>query len=230
MLRIIIPLFIAFVGQVTNLLVGQPIQNVLHAHLEFVITDDSAHEQTLIYPAGTTYEVYNESDELIASSLDKDTLFSRTDTFTLVIDPTWTDELQYISVKNKRLVIRLKPGKGQEGVSKEYREAQRVKELENSLEGTWKIDLRQSPDARAYFQSLTIERVNNKTFQGEFYGSKIEKALVNTEWDNLHIGFATKDKNNTYYHTATLRKGVLRGKTYCPQRGFVAPWTGKLQK
>ena len=103
-------------------------------------------------------------------------------------------------------------------------------EAPNTLEtlaGIWEIDLRPTPDAPDYFQPFEVVEASERSFQGTFYGSPIEGALINDAWDKLHFAFTTKDRSKPYYHSGYLDGGVLYGMTYCPDRGFTAPWTGK---
>lgn len=96
----------------------------------------------------------------------------------------------------------------------------------DDLIGTWTIDLRPSPDSEAYYQTFSIESVDKNTFKGSFYGSPIENAFLNNNWDRLYFAFTTKDQNNTYYHSGYLSDGEVFGISYCPTREFTAPWTG----
>lgn len=95
-----------------------------------------------------------------------------------------------------------------------------------TLIGNWKIDLRPTPNAEAYFQMFIVESVESKSLKGSFYGSGLENGFINTEWEKIHFAFTTRDQNNEYYHSAYLQDGKLFGNTYCPNRGFMAPWTG----
>ncbi len=96
----------------------------------------------------------------------------------------------------------------------------------NTLEGVWVIDLRPSPDAEPYTQEFKVTEVSGNTFQGIFYGSRLEEARINRNWDQLYFAFSTKDGSFAYYHSGYLKDGVLYGISYCPGREFVQPWTG----
>ncbi|MBT8385508.1 MAG: hypothetical protein KJO83_07335 [Bacteroidia bacterium] len=96
----------------------------------------------------------------------------------------------------------------------------------NPIIGNWKIDLRPTPESDGYFQSFVVELIEEKTFKGTFYGSDLENALLNSNWDKLYFAFSTRDQNNEYYHSGYLHNGKLFGITYCPNRSFAAPWTG----
>lgn len=96
----------------------------------------------------------------------------------------------------------------------------------DTLLGEWTIDLRPTPESDGYFQSFVIELIGEKTFKGSFYGSDLENALLNSNWDKLYFAFTTRDQNNEYYHSGYLHNGKLFGITFCPNRSFAAPWTG----
>ncbi len=97
----------------------------------------------------------------------------------------------------------------------------------DTLIGEWNIDLRPTPEADGYFQSFIVEIIGENTLEGTFYGSELENAILNTNWDKLYFAFTTRDQSNEYYHSGYLRNGKLFGITYCPGREFTAPWTGE---
>lgn len=94
------------------------------------------------------------------------------------------------------------------------------------LNGTWKIDLRPTPESDGYYQSFLVKMVTKNTFTGTFYGSEIKNALINRNWSKIYFAFSTSDQSNEYYHSGYLENGKLYGITYCPNREFTAPWTG----
>ena len=95
-----------------------------------------------------------------------------------------------------------------------------------SIVGKWEIDLRPSPDADPYLQQFQVTGVTGNTFQGFFYGSPLEEAKLNRNWDRLYFAFTTRDQNHAYYHSGYLLDGKLYGLSYCPGREFIQPWTG----
>jgi hypothetical protein len=95
------------------------------------------------------------------------------------------------------------------------------------LSGEWSIDLRPTPDSEEYIQSFVVKSISKNTFHGTFYGSDIKNALINKNWDRLYFAFETSDSSNDYYHSGYLLDGQLFGISYCPNRNFVAPWTGR---
>ena len=96
--------------------------------------------------------------------------------------------------------------------------------------GEWVIDLRPTPDAPPYYQSLKISEVDQKNFVGTFYGSPIKDALLNENWGKLYFAFKTSDQNNTYFQSGYINGDELIGVSYCPTRNFVIPWKGKRKK
>ena len=97
----------------------------------------------------------------------------------------------------------------------------------DNLIGEWIIDLRPTPESEGYFQFFTVDSIDNNSFQGTFYGSELEKSLLNTSWEKLYFSFTTRDTSNEYYHSGYLLDDILYGITYCPNRKFTAPWTGR---
>ena len=97
----------------------------------------------------------------------------------------------------------------------------------NELIGKWKIDLRPTPKSPKYFQFLRITEINDRTFEGSFYGSSIKDGLINTEWEKIYFSFTTSDASNVYYHSGYLLEDKLYGVSYCPGRSLVSPWTGE---
>jgi hypothetical protein len=108
-------------------------------------------------------------------------------------------------------------------------EVQAVQDPSQALTGNWMLDLRPAPDAEGYFQPFTVISINGNTFEGTFYGSPVEKGLLNRNWDRLYFAFRTRDQSNEYYHSGYLLNGTIIGTTYCPNRSFTAPWTGKKE-
>ena len=97
----------------------------------------------------------------------------------------------------------------------------------DNLLGEWIIDLRPTPESEGYFQFFTVDSIENNSFQASFYGSEVEKSLLNTGWEKLYFSITTRDTSNEYYHSGYLQDGILYGITYCPNRKFTAPWTGR---
>lgn len=100
----------------------------------------------------------------------------------------------------------------------------------HALEGTWAIDLRPTPDSDPYLQKLTVKIRKDGSFSGSFYGSRFRNGQTNTDWALLYFAFRTEDKNNVYFHSGYLKDGELHGMSYCPERKFTTPWSGKRLK
>ena len=95
----------------------------------------------------------------------------------------------------------------------------------NALVGTWRVDLRPTPDAEPYYQEFVVSSVDGDTFAGSFYGTAIEHGRVNTDWGAVHFAFVTADGSGAYNSTGVLADGILRGSTHSLGRGFLAVWT-----
>jgi len=103
-------------------------------------------------------------------------------------------------------------------------------EANKNLVGEWLIDLRPSPDADPYLQTLIIEDQDEQSFAGSFYGSSIRETFLNGNWDKLYFAFQSSDNSNTYYQSGYIIGDEIFGVTYCPKRNFVMPWSGKRKK
>jgi hypothetical protein len=93
------------------------------------------------------------------------------------------------------------------------------------LLGTWKVDLRPTPDAAPYYKEFVVTAVQGGTFSGTFYGSPISEGRINNDWGKLRIAFVTSDGSGPYYHSATLENNDLEGLSNSTGRGFLAYWT-----
>ncbi|NNK88258.1 MAG: hypothetical protein HKO90_08245 [Flavobacteriaceae bacterium] len=96
----------------------------------------------------------------------------------------------------------------------------------DDITGSWTIDLRPSPKADGYYQTLNILAVDDNTINGTFYDSQIENGFINDNWDQIYFAFTTSDNTHDYYHSGYLKNGRLYGISYCPGRNFTAPWNG----
>jgi len=96
------------------------------------------------------------------------------------------------------------------------------------LVGTWKIDLRPTPEAAPVLENFVIERVDGNRLEGRFYGSKVQDAYINQDWPYLLFGFTSKDRSNSYsglYGTLGRREGINRKKrkAFFPKEAFLIP-------
>jgi len=97
----------------------------------------------------------------------------------------------------------------------------------DSIEGTWSIDLRPTPDAEPYLKQFILKLKNDTSFEGEFYNSPIYNGLLNRNWEKVYFAFYTRDSSNEYFHSGYWEGDQIFGVTYCPNRDFVAPWVGE---
>jgi hypothetical protein len=104
--------------------------------------------------------------------------------------------------------------------------SQAVKPIDSqSLLGLWKVDLRPTPSAPAYFQEFVVSSVKGKSFTGTFYGAPIEQARINTDWGVIRIAFVTSDQSGPYNHSAALIGSRLEGLTNSTGRDFLSYWS-----
>ncbi len=97
------------------------------------------------------------------------------------------------------------------------------------LIGVWRIDLRPTPDAPAYYQRFEVLRVENGRIEGAFYGSPITEGRINDDWGDVRFAFVTRDNGGAYHHAGVLRRGRLDGLTNSIGRDFLAVWSGERQ-
>lgn len=95
----------------------------------------------------------------------------------------------------------------------------------NTLVGKWKVDLRPTPDAPAYFQEFVVKTLDGKTIAGTFYGTEFEGGLINTDWGAVSFAFSTQDKSGVYNHSGRLKDGKIEGLSHSTGRKFLAVWT-----
>jgi hypothetical protein len=98
------------------------------------------------------------------------------------------------------------------------------------LIGVWKVDLRPTPNAPAYYQEFVVSSIKGKSFSGTFYGAPIEQARINTDWGTVRIAFVTSDQSGPYNHSATLVGNQLEGLTNSTGRDFLSYWSAAKPK
>ena len=96
---------------------------------------------------------------------------------------------------------------------------------EDSLVGTWRVDLRPTPNAQPYFQEFVVTSVQGGSFSGNFYNSPISQGRINTDWGTLRIAFTTVDGSGAYHHSAILNGKKLEGLSNSTGRDFLAYWS-----
>ncbi len=95
----------------------------------------------------------------------------------------------------------------------------------NQLVGTWKVDLRTTPDADDYYREMVITSVDGGSIEGTFYGSPIQIGHLNLDWGAVRFAFVTSDGSNDYYTSGTLSGDQIEALTHTVGRGFLAYWT-----
>ena len=95
----------------------------------------------------------------------------------------------------------------------------------DTLLGTWKVDLRPTPDADPYYQEFVVTSVEANTFTGTFYGTQISQGRINTDWGKLRIAFVTADGSGAYNHSAVLQGSTLEGLSNSTGRDFLSYWS-----
>ena len=97
------------------------------------------------------------------------------------------------------------------------------------LIGTWRVDLRPTPDAEPYFKEFVVTSVQGSSFSGNFYDSPISHGRINTDWGKLRIAFMTADGSGPYHHSAILEGNKLEGLSNSIERNFLAYWSALKQ-
>jgi hypothetical protein len=97
----------------------------------------------------------------------------------------------------------------------------------NDLIGTWKVDLRPTPSAPAYFKEFVVTAIQGKTFTGSFYGAEITQGRLNTDWGAVRFAFVTADNSGPYNHSGVLKAGRIEGLTNSTGREFLAYWSAE---
>ena len=99
----------------------------------------------------------------------------------------------------------------------------------SELAGTWRVDLRPTPDASPYYQELVVS-VSGDVVEGTFYGTPFRDFQLNADWGTLHFAFVTDDGSGAYNTTGRLVEGRLEGSTHSLGRGFLSVWTAEREK
>lgn len=96
-----------------------------------------------------------------------------------------------------------------------------------SIQGTWIIDLRPTPESEPYLKEFKISSIENTNFSGEFYDTKIKNGHLNLNWDKVYFGFIINDASNSYFHSGYIEENMIYEISYSPERKFTDPWSGK---
>jgi hypothetical protein len=105
-----------------------------------------------------------------------------------------------------------------------------VKPDANDALGTWLIDLRPTPESEPYLKEFKFTKVDEKKFDGEFYGYPFSGGFLNIDWEKIYFAFTTADQSGTYYHSGYIEGNKVFGITLNEARGFVLPWKGERKK
>lgn len=101
---------------------------------------------------------------------------------------------------------------------------ERARTTPADLAGTWRVDLRPTPEAEAYYKDMVLA-VDEGELSGTFYDSPIENACFNDDWGDVRFAFSTGDGSGAYYTTGVLRGDRIEGTTHSIGRSFVSVWT-----
>ncbi|WP_169977648.1 hypothetical protein [Tautonia rosea] len=93
-----------------------------------------------------------------------------------------------------------------------------------ALLGTWKVDLRPTPDAEPNYKEFEVKAVDGNTFSGTFYGTDFEEGRINADWDVVFFAFVTEDASGAYNHSGALRDGAMEGLSHSLGRNFLSVW------
>ena len=96
-----------------------------------------------------------------------------------------------------------------------------------ALTGTWRVDLRPTPDAEPYYQEFVVESVEGDTILGTFYGTAIEHGRLNTDWGQVRFAFPTADDSGPYNTSGVLNGTQIEGTTHSLGRDFLAVWSAE---
>ena len=97
----------------------------------------------------------------------------------------------------------------------------------NVLVGSWKIDMSPQDSTDENFAEMTILKVQDGRFKGEFYrkGVKIKDAQINTQLGVIYCALTSGDNSGTYNTAFYYKDGILHGSTHSLSRDFLAVWT-----
>lgn len=97
----------------------------------------------------------------------------------------------------------------------------------SGLIGTWKVDLRPTPDAEPYYQEFVVTSVEGRTFEGRFYNTAIANGRINEDWGAIRFAFTTSDGSGPYNTAGLLAGETMTGTTHSLGREFLAVWTAE---
>lgn len=106
-------------------------------------------------------------------------------------------------------------------------EARSASGLAESLIGTWRIDLRPTPESDPFYAEMHITGVEGKSIAGRFFDSPMEEGRINMDWGKIRFSFVTEDGSGPYYTSGVLDGDRMQGTTHSAGRDFLSVWTGE---
>ncbi len=122
--------------------------------------------------------------------------------------------------------VRLTDQPDQEWAFRNELEVERTSPRTEDLVGRWKVDLRPTPDAEAYYQDMIIERQEDG-LGVTFYSTPAEDVEVNVDWGQVAFAFRTADGSGGYFTSGRLVGDRIEGQTHAVGRGFFSLWTAE---
>ena len=98
----------------------------------------------------------------------------------------------------------------------------------NRLIGTWRVDLRPTPEADPYLIDLEVSDIADGKITGTFYnGSPITQSRVTNTFGVVRFAFVTEDGSGPYHTSGEIIGDTITGITHSLGRDFVMPWRGE---
>ena len=95
------------------------------------------------------------------------------------------------------------------------------------LVGQWQLDMSPQDQTDDNFAMMTISKIEDGSFTGEFYreGVEIRNAQTNTQLGIIYGALISGDRSGTYNTTFYYKDGLLHGTTHAVDKNFLAVWT-----
>ena len=95
------------------------------------------------------------------------------------------------------------------------------------LIGHWKLDMSPQDTADDNFAMMSITKVKDRSFEGEFYreGVKIKNGQINVQLGIIYGALLSGDNSGDYHSTFYYQEGMLHGTTHAIDKGFLSVWT-----
>lgn len=137
---------------------------------------------------------------------------------------TWTCEGNRLVAAND---VRYRDDESAEWISRNALRLERATPALEDFAGSWRVDLRPTPDAAPYSQPLVLTTADDGSVTGTFYGSPIEGFTSRAARGTRHIAFFTRDDSSTYHTSARFVGSRLVGRTHSVERDFLSVWTAQ---